>query len=73
MHTLNGAKDSIVFHIDVNSAFLSWEAVNRTKGMEPDLKPSLLLLVEIWRNGMVSYWRNPFRQSNIMFGQVKVS
>ncbi len=28
----------VVFHIDVNSAFLSWEAVRRLKNGEPDIR-----------------------------------
>ena len=32
-------KDSVIFHVDVNSAFLSWEAVERLKqGEEQDLR-----------------------------------
>ena len=37
--------DKVIFHIDVNSAFLSWEAVNRIeKGLDegPDLRKYLL-------------------------------
>lgn len=30
--------DRLIFHIDVNSAFLSWEAVERVKRGEPDLR-----------------------------------
>ncbi len=30
--------DRLIFHIDVNSAFLSWEAVRRVKNGEPDLR-----------------------------------
>ena len=30
--------DRLVFHIDVNSAFLSWEAARRVKNGEPDLR-----------------------------------
>ncbi|HWT73839.1 MAG TPA: DNA polymerase IV, partial [Mobilitalea sp.] len=31
--------DKIIFHVDVNSAFLSWEAVHRLQqGEEPDLR-----------------------------------
>ncbi len=32
------AQDRLIFHIDVNSAFLSWEAVRRVKNGEPDLR-----------------------------------
>ena len=30
--------ERLIFHIDVNSAFLSWEAVRRVKNGEPDLR-----------------------------------
>ena len=28
----------VIFHIDVNSAFLSWEAMRRVKNGEPDIR-----------------------------------
>lgn len=36
--------EKIIFHIDVNSAFLSWEAINRIKNNESDLReiPSII-------------------------------
>ena len=30
--------DRIIFHIDVNSAFLSWEAAKRVKNGESDIR-----------------------------------
>ena len=32
------AQERLIFHIDVNSAFLSWEAVRRVRRGEPDLR-----------------------------------
>ena len=37
----------LIFHVDVNSAFLSWEAVDRlSKGDSLDLRTELLFLIE---------------------------
>ena len=72
MHTLNGAKDSIVFHIDVNSAFLSWEAVNRAKkGMEPDLRtiPSAIGGDMAKRHGVILAKSIPAKQYNVRTGE----
>ena len=30
--------ERLIFHVDVNSAFLSWEAARRVKNGEPDLR-----------------------------------
>ena len=30
--------ERLIFHVDVNSAFLSWEATRRVKNGEPDLR-----------------------------------
>ena len=30
--------DRLVFHVDVNSAFLSWEAARRVANGEPDIR-----------------------------------
>ena len=30
--------DRLIFHVDVNSAFLSWEAARRVRLGEPDLR-----------------------------------
>ena len=30
--------ERLIFHVDVNSAFLSWEAASRVKAGEPDLR-----------------------------------
>ena len=30
--------ERLIFHVDVNSAFLSWSAVDRIKKGEPDLR-----------------------------------
>lgn len=72
MHTLNGAKDSIVFHVDVNSAFLSWEAVNREKkGMEPDLRtiPSAIGGDMAKRHGVILAKSIPAKQYNVRTGE----
>lgn len=34
----SSGKPRLIFHVDVNSAFLSWEAVRRVKRGEPDLR-----------------------------------
>ena len=38
--------ERLIFHVDVNSAFLSWEAAKRVKEGLPDLReiPSLSLI-----------------------------
>lgn len=72
LHTLNGAKDSIVFHVDVNSAFLSWEAVNREKkGMEPDLRtiPSAIGGDMAKRHGVILAKSIPAKQYNVRTGE----
>ena len=30
--------EKLIFHVDVNSAYLSWEAARRVKNGEPDLR-----------------------------------
>ena len=39
--------ERLVFHIDVNSAFLSWEATRRVKNGEADIR--LIPSVSDWR------------------------
>ena len=49
---------NVIFHIDVNSAFLSWEAVYRLHhlGGKEDLR-----LAVIWQCGTGLFWPNLFR------------
>ena len=37
----------LIFHVDVNSAFLSWEAARRVAAGEPDLRTIPLSLIHI--------------------------
>ena len=54
-----------IFHIDVNSAYLSWEAVYRLwhEGSDLDLReiPSAV----IWHCAGESSWRNPYPRKNM--------
>ena len=55
-------QERVIFHIDVNSAFLSWESVYRLTVLheEVDLRtiPSAIGGDEKKRRGL--YWRSPF-------------
>lgn len=60
------------FHIDVNSAFLSWEAVDRLKtGSKTDLRlvPSVVGGDESSRKGIVLAKSYPAKQYNIITGE----
>ena len=52
--------ERLIFHVDVNSAFLSWEAAKRVKEGLPDLReiPSCI-------GGAASLWRNRSRRKNM--------
>ena len=54
---------NVIFHIDVNSAFLSWEAVYRLHhlGGKEDLRERCLRLAVIWQCGTGLFWPNLFR------------
>ena len=57
--------ERLIFHIDVNSAFLSWESARRVSQGLPDLReiPSCVG-GEIQRNGQVSWLPNLSLQKN---------
>ncbi len=59
--------ERLIFHIDVNSAFLSWESVHRLKEDPEALDlpaPSPPLWGEMPANATVSYWPNLPLQKN---------
>ena len=54
-------QDAIIFHIDVNSAFLSWTALHRLEQGDPvDLRtiPAIVGGDTATRHGV--YWQNPY-------------
>ena len=61
-------RDRVIFHIDVNSAFLSWEAVERLKhGEEVDLRqiPSAVGGDIATRHGIILAKSIPAKKYNI--------
>lgn len=64
-----------IFHIDVNSAFLSWEAVYRINflGEERDLRNMVSAIGGDVENVMGLFWQNLSLLKNIISEQVKVS
>ena len=63
--------DRLVFHIDVNSAFLSWEAVRRVTNGEPDLRliPSAIGGDPEKRTGIVVAKSIPAKKYGITTGE----
>ena len=65
----------VIFHIDVNSAFLSWEAVYRLHhlGWKGDLREQVSAVGGdmAMRHGIIL--ANPFQQRNIGYRQVNQS
>lgn len=61
----------LIFHIDVNSAFLSWEAARRVKNGEPDLRliPSCIGGNPESRKGVVLAKSIPAKKYNIKTGE----
>lgn len=59
--------ERLIFHVDVNSAYLSWEAVRRLKKGEPDLRliPSCIGGSPESRRGIVLAKSIPAKQYNI--------
>ena len=65
--------ERLIFHVDVNSAFLSWEAASRVKAGEPDLReiPSAVggdpnpFLPRNTEYRLVSPWQWPFENARI--------
>lgn len=58
----------IIFHVDVNSAFLSWEACYRIHhlGGKQDLREMVSAVGGDQENGMVSSWLSPFWLRNFI-------
>ena len=63
--------DRLIFHIDVNSAFLSWEAVRRVKNGEPDIRliPSCISGDPNKRTSIVVAKSIPAKQFGIKTGE----
>ena len=61
----------LIFHIDVNSAFLSWESTRRVKNGEADLRliPSVIGGSPESRRGVVLAKSIPAKQYNIKTGE----
>lgn len=61
----------VIFHIDVNSAYLSWTAVEQLKnGAKVDIRDDTGRSLAATRSpATVSFWQNPFRQKNMAFVQ----
>lgn len=52
----------LIFHIDVNSAFLSWESARRVKEGLPDLRDIPACIGGDPKNVQESLWRSQFQQ-----------
>lgn len=51
----------LVYHVDTNSAYLSWTAVALLeRGYEKVIRKIPAVIAEILKTGMVSFLRNPF-------------
>lgn len=63
--------ERLIFHIDVNSAFLSWEAVRRVKAGEPDLRliPSAIGGDRAKRTGVILAKSIPAKKLGIKTGE----
>ena len=59
--------ERLIFHIDVNSAFLSWEAARRVKQGLPDLREIPAVLAVIRRSVQVLWLRNQSLQRNTVY------
>ena len=61
----------LIFHIDVNSAFLSWESTRRVKSGEADFRliPSVIGGSPESRRGVVLAKSIPAKQYNIKTGE----
>jgi len=73
---LNSSNDRIIFHIDVNSAYLSWEAVYRLQhGDEKDLRsiPSVVGGDPKTRRGIVLAKSIPAKKYGIKTGKSLLS
>ncbi len=63
--------ERLIFHVDVNSAFLSWEAVKRVRAGEPDLRliPSCVGGNPDSRRSIVAAKSIPAKKYNIQTGE----
>lgn len=63
--------ERLIFHVDVNSAYLSWEAVKRVKAGEPDLRliPSCIGGDPKTRRGIVLAKSIPAKQYGVKTGE----
>ena len=68
---MNNSMERLVFHIDVNSAFLSWEAVRRVEQGLPDLRelPSCIGGDPSKRTGIVVAKSIPAKKYGIQTGE----
>lgn len=66
--------EEVIFHVDVNSAFLSWEAVNRLQqGDTLDLReiPSAVAGDKNKRHGIILAKSTPAKQYGVQKGEQK--
>ena len=64
--------NSIIFHIDVNSAYLSWSALRELQnGSKLDLRTIPSIVGGDQKPAMESSLRNPFRQKPLEFRRRK--
>ena len=62
----NKNMERLIFHIDVNSAFLSWEAARRVQEGLPDLREIPSCIAEILNPGEALWWQNLFRRKSMV-------
>lgn len=59
-------KEKVIFHIDVNSAYLSWTAVKRLEeGETTDIREIPCIVGGDKKAVMELCWQNPFLQRNM--------
>ena len=65
-------QERLIFHVDVNSAFLSWEAVRRVKEGLPDLReiPSAIGGDPRTRTGIVVAKSIPAKKYGVRTGEL---
>lgn len=70
MFGYNGDMEPIIFHVDVNSAFLSWEAVSRLKHQAgaTDLRTIPAAVGGDVKNAAELFWPDPFLQNSMESG-----
>ena len=67
-------ENRVIFHVDVNAAYLSWEAVYRLRhlGAKEDLRKQAAGVGAIRLSVMGSFWQSPFLPRDTGSAQVKV-